>query len=118
MLGRRRSFVKNLAGATWAFLFFQDQPPMPTRRVRIPPNPPEPAEKQDSSKPDSTIIRVDLRAQEKELRETLDQLFAKVGELKTQLDQLRSTDVFSVPVFKQTQEIEKLAKRLKGCAKV
>ena len=118
MLDRRRSFVKNLAGATWAFLFFQDQPLMPTRRVRIPPNPPEPAEKQDSAKPDSTTIRVDLRAQEKELRETLDQLFAKVRELKTQLDQLRAADVFSVPVFKQTQEIEKLAKRLKGYAKV
>jgi hypothetical protein len=118
MLDRRRSFVKNLAGATWAFLFFQDQPPMPTRRVRIPPNPPEPAEKPDSAKPDSTTVRVDLRAQEKELRETLDQLFAKVSDLKMQLDQLQTASVFSVPVFKQTQEIEKLAKRLKGYAKV
>jgi len=118
MLDQRRSFVKNLAGATWALVFFQDQSPMPTYRVRIPVNPPEPAEKQDSQKPDSLTIKVDLRAQEKELRETLDQLFAKVHELKTQLDQLQQASVFSVPVFKQAQEIEKLAKRLKGYAKV
>ena len=110
--------MKNLAGATWAFFFFQDQPPMPAPRVKIPVYPPEAAEKQDSPKPDGLTVRVDLRAQEKVLRETLDQLYARVRDLKTQLDQLRAADVFSVPVFKQTQEIEKLAKRLKGYAKV
>ena len=118
MVARRRSFVKNLVGAASAFLLFQDQGPMPTPRVRTPVNPPEPAEKQESPKPDSLTIRVDVRAQEKELRETLDRLFVKVRDLKTQLDQLRATEVFSLPVFKQTEEIEKLAKRLKGYAKV
>jgi hypothetical protein len=109
--------MKSLAGATGAFLFLQEQSPIPTPRVRLV-NPPEPAEKQDSTTTDGTTFKVDLRAQEKELRETLDQLFAKVRDLKTELDQLRTAQVFSVPVFKQTQEIEKLAKRLKGFAKV
>jgi hypothetical protein len=118
MVDRRRSFMKNLAGAAWAFLVLQDQPPMPTPRVRTPVNPPEAAEKQDSGKPDNLTVKVDLRTREKELRETLNQLFSKVRDLKLQLDQLETAAVFSVPVFKQTQEIEKLAKRLKGYANV
>ena len=119
MADARRSFVKILAGAAGAFLFLQDQPPVPTPRPKIPVYPPEPAEKPDSSSnPDSASIRVDLSAQERELRATLDQLFAKVRDLKNEIDQMRPAAVFSVPVFKQTQEIEKRAKRLKGYAKV
>ena len=118
MVDSRRWFVKNLAGAAGALLVWQDSPPVPTPRVRIPVYPPEPAEKPDSSKPDSVSVRVDLSAQEKELRSTLDQLFVKVRDLKGEVDQMHTAAGFSVPVFKETQEIEKLAKRLKGYAKV
>jgi len=117
-MDRRRWFVKNLAGAAGAWLFFQDPVPVPAPRPRIPVYPPEPAEKQDSSQPGSVTVRVDLSAQEKELRATLEQLFVKVRDLKTEVDQMHTAAVFSVPVFKETQEIEKLAKRLKGYAKV
>jgi hypothetical protein len=45
------------------------------------------------------------------------QLFAKVQNLKLQVDALHPSDIFSVAIFKQTQEIEKLAKQLKNYAK-
>ena len=45
------------------------------------------------------------------------QLFAKVRDLKLQVDALYPSDVFSVAIFRQTQEIKKLAKQLKNYAK-
>ncbi len=44
-------------------------------------------------------------------------LFAKVQDLKAQVDALHSSDIFSIAIFKQTQEIEKLAKQLKNYAR-
>jgi hypothetical protein len=117
MLDARRCFFKNLAGAAGAFLFFQSQPPIPGARQKLPINPPEPAEKQDANAPETLSPKVPLHAQEKELRETTDQLFVRVRDLKLELDRLPTSEVFSVSVFKQTQEIEKLAKRLKTYAK-
>lgn len=113
----RRSFLKDFAGGSCAFLFFQGCPPIPRPRVRRPVNPPEPSEKQgaDKSEPNSPSVR--LRAQEKEFRETMEQLFARVRDLRAELEHIPTAEVFSVSIFKQTQEIEKLAKRLKNYAK-
>ncbi len=44
-------------------------------------------------------------------------LVAKVQDLKLQVDALHTADIFSIAIFKQTQEIEKLAKQLKNYAK-
>ncbi len=120
MLDTRRCFLKNLAGVSSSFLIFQSSPPIPTPRRRTPVDPPAPAEKQDTENPvDTSRItqRARLQAQEKEFRETMARLFAKVQDLKVQVDALHSSDIFSVAVFKQTQEIEKLAKQLKNYAK-
>lgn len=117
MMYTRRRVVGTLAGTAGSFLWLQDQPPMPRPRVKTPVNPPEPAEKEDKDGPEGISRRVSLQAQEKELRQTLEQLYAKVSELRGQLEQLRTAEVFSVGVFKQTQEIEKLAKHLKSCVK-
>jgi hypothetical protein len=120
MLDTRRCFLKSLAGASSSFLIFQSSPPIPTPRRRTPVDPPAPAEKQDADNPvDTSRItqRARLQAQEKEFRETMARLFAKVRDLKLQVDALHSADIFSVAIFKQTQEIEKLAKQLKNYAK-
>ncbi len=111
MLDTRRCFLKNLAGVSSSFLIFQSSPPIPTPRRRTPVDPPAPADTSRNAK------RVQLQAQEKEFRETMARLFAKVRDLKLQVDALHSSDVFSVAIFKQTQEIEKLAKQLKNYAK-
>ena len=120
MLDTRRCFLKNLAGVSSSFLLFQSSPPMPTRRYKTPIDPPLPAEKQDADilvDNSRNAKRAQLQAQEKQFRETMAQLFAKVRDLKLQVDALHPSDVFSVAVFKQTQEIEKLAKQLQNYAK-
>ena|SRR5256885_15743423 len=120
MLDSRRCFLKSLAGASGSLLIFQSSPPIPAPRRRVPVDPPTPAEKQDSDAPEDNsrnIKRAQLQAQERQFRETLAHLDAKVTDLKTQVDALHPAEVFSVAIFKQTQEIEKLAKQLKNYAK-
>ena len=120
MLDTRRCFLKSLAGVSTSFLLLQSSPPIPTPRRRTPVDPPPPAEPQDQETPvDSSrnAKRVRLQAQEKQFRETMAQLFVKIRDLKLQVDALHPNDVFSVAIFKQTQEIEKLAKQLKTYAK-
>ena len=120
MLDTRRCFLKNLAGISGSFLLFQSSSPMPTTRRRFPIDPPTGAEKQDTENPVDTsrnLKRAQLQAQEKQFRETMARLFTKVNDLKLQVDALHPSEVFSVAIFKQTQEIEKLAKQLKTYAK-
>jgi len=120
MLDTRRCFLKNLAGVSSSFLIFQSSPPIPKPRRRTPVDPPTAEDKQDAENPadpSRNVKRAQLQAQEKEFRETMAGLFAKVRDLKLQVDALHSSDVFSIAVFKQTQEIEKLAKQLKNYAK-
>ena len=120
MLDTRRCFLKNLAGVSSSFLLLQSSPPIPGTRPKHPIDPPPPAEPQDPDQPTDnshSAKRVRLQVQEKQFRETMAQLFTKVSELKTQVDSLHPKDIFSVSVFKQTQEIEKLAKQLKNYAK-
>ncbi len=120
MLDNRRCFLRGLAGVSSSFLLLQSSPPIPEPRRRTPVDPPAPAEKQDADNPGDNSIslkRAQLQAQEKQFRETMTQLFTKVRDLKLQVDALHPSDVFSVAVFKQAQEIEKLAKQLKNYAK-
>ena len=120
MLDTRRCFLRSLAGVSGSFLLFQSSPPIPAPRRRFPVDPPPPAEPQDSDTPvdiSRNAKRAQLQAQEKQFRETMARLYAKVSDLKTQVDTLHPSQVFSVAVFKQTQEIEKLAKQLKNYAK-
>ena len=120
MLDTRRCFLKSLAGISSSVLLFQSSPPIPEPRRRTPVDPPLPAEKQDTENPDDNsrdVKRAQLRAQEKQFRETMARLYTKVSDLKQQVDALHPSQVFSVAIFKQTQEIEKLAKQLKTYAK-
>lgn len=120
MIDTRRFFLKSLAGTSGSFLLFQSCPPIPTPRVRTPITPPPPAEKQDDGGPSGgpTINQhARLRAQEKQFRETIDKLFTDVSGLKNEIDAIHTSDIFSVDIFRQTKEIEKLAKELKNYAK-
>lgn len=117
MFTARRSFLRGFAGASGGLLLFQSCPPIPEPRRRTPVDPPPPLEKQDDEKTKPDSIRVQRQTQEKELRETAEQLLERVRDLKTELDRTPGANVFSVTIFKETQEIEKLAKRLKSYAK-
>ena len=120
MLNTRRCFLKNLTTLSSSFLLFQSSPPMPGTHPKHPIDPPPPAEPEDPEQPTDNsrnAKRAQLQAQEKQFRETLAHLFTNVSDLKTQVDALHPAQVLSVAVFKQTQEIEKLARQLKNYAK-
>ena len=119
MFNTRRCFLKNLAGISSSFLLYQSSPPIPHPRRSTEVDPPTAEDKQDREHPaDSTlgVRRAQVQTQEKQFRETMAHLYTKVSDLKFQVDALHPSQVFSVAVFKQTQEIEKLAKQLKTYA--
>ena len=87
------------------------------------PTPPASAETQnpagaqaDKSDPQSAK-RAALKQNEKEFRAGVDRLYQLAGELKQEVDKTLTTEVFSVQMYKKTEEIEKVAKLLKGKAK-
>ncbi len=115
----RRAFFMSVAAAASAL--------MPTmlcaQRPIIPPPPPEPAEKRNPadvhSNPAATAAakRALLLRNEKEFREGVERLYQLTSALRDELQKTATTDVFSLHIVKQTQEIEKLAKSLKSKAK-
>jgi len=115
----RRTFVQRLAGVTGSLLFLQASPPIPQPRKRTEVDPPTAEDKEErrGEQGPMSLQKVRLQQQEKELRKTIEQLYSRVAELKTQVEGLHSSDIFSVAVFKQAQEIEKLAKQLKSNAR-
>lgn len=120
MLEPRRYFLKELAGLSGSVLLFQSCPPIPTPRVRIPVNPPPPADPSQGDTPakDHKMEQhAQLQAQEKQFRETMNRLCFEVNDLKRQVDAIHTSEIFSVDIYKQTKEIEKLAKELKNYAK-
>jgi hypothetical protein len=92
-------------------------------RPRGLPHPPAPADPQAQDKnapqgPDPQAVRKVLLARsEKEFREGVERLYQLSGELRDEVQKTPNTDVFSVRMYKKMEEIEKLAKQLKGKAK-
>jgi hypothetical protein len=58
-----------------------------------------------------------LQQHEREFRESLASLSERVNELKEEVAELHSSSIFSVKIYKQSSEIERLAKQLKNLAK-
>jgi hypothetical protein len=88
------------------------------------PTPPEAAEKQNpaeaaaAAKGDpQSAKRVALQQNEKEFRAGAERLYRLVSELKQEVDKTVTTEIFSVQMYKRTEEIEKVAKLLKSKAK-
>ena len=85
------------------------------------PDPPAPAEQGNDANAlpgdSQTAQRAQLKLTEKEFRESLASLFARVSELKQDTDAMHTSQIFSVKVFKQTEEIEHLAKKLRSLVK-
>src|SRR5215472_14560723 len=90
----RRSFLKDFAGGSCAFLFFQGCPPIPRPRRKTPLDPPGPLEKQDEEKATPISPSVRLRVQEKEFRETIEQLFIRVRDLRSELEHVPTAQIF------------------------
>ena len=84
------------------------------------PSPPEPAENEPHAAGSTgrrSSQQVLLQHHEREFRESLASLSERVNELKEEVAELHSSSIFSVKIYKQSSEIERLAKQLKNLAK-
>ncbi|HMD40282.1 MAG TPA: hypothetical protein VKH15_13440 [Candidatus Acidoferrum sp.] len=121
----RRRFLMTLAAAISCFVAMRGLAQEPKKKDSPAPDPPQPAETLNpaeaaaaAAKQGSQISKRALLLQnEKEFRAGVNRLHQLVGELKEELDRTVTTDVFSVQMYKKTEEIEKLAKQLKGKAR-
>lgn len=87
-----------------------------------PPPPPAPAQIPNSaevrpSPAEAAAMRARLLQNEKEFREGVERLYQLTSDLREELQRTSTASVFSIHIVKQTEAIEKLAKRLKSQAK-
>lgn len=84
------------------------------------PNPPPPAVPLDQN-PQALDPQAAKRAlllkNEKDFRAGVERLYELTGELRDEVQNMPTTEVLSVRMYKKAEEIEKLAKQLKGKAK-
>ena len=64
----------------------------------------------------ATSQRANLRQREKDFRESLAGLSACVNKLQAEVEQVHSFPVFSVKIYKENDEIERLAKQVNSLA--
>ncbi|MGA2098360.1 MAG: hypothetical protein ABSH39_18835 [Candidatus Acidiferrum sp.] len=114
------------AAAISCFVTMSGSAQEPKKKDSPAPDPPQPAETLNpaeaaaaaaAAKRGSQISRVALLQNEKEFRAGVNRLHQLVSELKEDLDKTMTADVFSLQIYKRTQEIERLAKQLKGKAR-
>jgi len=114
----RRQFLLSAGAVFSSALWGVRLAAYPQRRSM--PSPPEAADPKQNV-PENANIRPSLRAvvqqHEKEFRDSLASLSERVSQLKEEVEQLHSADIFSVKIYKETSEIERLAKQLKTLAK-
>ena len=119
----RRGFLKTLAAAASCCVATHEAMPAQVHKNNPFPNPPQPAETQNPAEKAAAASdprnakRAALQQNEKEFRTGVDRLYQLASELKQQVDKTVTTEVFSVQMYKRTEEIEKVAKMLKSKAK-
>ena len=91
------------------------------RKFPQPPTPSDPSRGTDQPAPltdAQAAQRAQLKLNEKEFRESLASLYDRVSELKQDTEAQHTSDFFSVKMYKQTGEIEHLAKKLRSLARL
>jgi hypothetical protein len=119
----RRRFLMTLA-ATASCSMALDCSAFSQQRKENPfPTPPPSSETQNPAEAGAansnaqSAKRAALQQNEREFRVEVNRLYQLAGELKQEVDKTATTEVFSVQMYKKTEEIEKVAKLLKGKAK-
>src|SRR5262249_61045820 len=79
--------------------------------------PPDPADPPGTAQWATGSLPSHKFANEKEFRDCLERLFESTHDLREEMRQLQFTEVFSVRICKETEVMERLAKRLKQLAK-
>jgi hypothetical protein len=118
----RRRFLITLAAAASCSVATDGPVLAQVHNTKPFPNPPQSAETQNPAEaaaktnPQNTK-RVALQQNEKEFRAGVERLYRLASELKQEVDKTVTTEVFSVQMYKRTEEIEKVAKLLKSKTK-
>jgi len=116
----RRRLLTALVGAAGVFavepLLSGLQAPASPPRARVYPNGRDPNQNttEDPSQLDPKAI---ARANQIEIRTDIAKLYEMVSELKEQVEKTDATATLSISIVKKAQQIEKLAKQIKGLAK-
>jgi hypothetical protein len=119
----RRRFLMTLAAAACCSVATHGAASRQVRNTKPFPSPPAPAETQNPAEKDGTTPdpqsakRAALKQNEREFRAGVDRLYQLASELKQEVEKTGTTEVFSVHMYKRMEEIEKVAKLLKGRAK-
>jgi hypothetical protein len=121
MLETRRGFVWDLATIAGVLVVCNGVALGQTPGKPTFPKPPTPADPQEKNKTaDASDLKAMKRAamvrNEKEFRVGVERLYQLSGDLREEM-QKTTTSVLSARMYKKTEEIEKLAKRLKSLAK-
>ena len=87
------------------------------RHMPTPPPAADPTQNQHDISSGKVSQRAVMQQHEKEFREALAGLTEQVSRLNLEMQQAHPSDIFSVKIYKQTSEIEHLAKQLKTLAK-
>jgi len=123
MAETRRRFLTKLAAAASCSMAADCSVFAQQRKENPFPTPPPSSEAQNpaeagAANPDSqSAKRAALQQNEREFRAGVNRLYQLASELKQEVDKTVTTEVFSVQMYKKTEEIEKVAKLLKGKAK-
>lgn len=122
MLETRRDFVLALAVLSGSLLAARS--PALAQRTTGFPRPPKPADPQEQDKNDlsrpkdlTTSRQARLPFNEKQFRTDVEKLWQLSSDLRNEVQSTATSKVFSVSMFRKTEEIEKLARRLKSLAK-
>jgi hypothetical protein len=114
----RRSFFSFIV-ATLAGL--QVQFPGQTRQAPAPRGPQFPDASGSAAPPDMPVPRRDplevLKENQKNIRHDADRLVQLAQELKDEVDKTEQTSVLSLSLVHKAEEVEKLAKQIKGLAR-
>jgi hypothetical protein len=119
----RRRFLMTLAAAASCSVATHGSAFRQVRNTKPFPTPPASAETQNPAEKDGTAPdpqsakRAALKQNEREFRAGVDRLYQLASELKQEVEKTGTTEVFSVHMYKRMEEIEKVAKLLKGRAK-
>jgi len=117
----RRGFAMAMAAAA-GLISAEDGWP----RAQYPPTPPPPAKPAETPNPAeihsnpqaiAAAKRALLQQNEKEFREGVERLYQLTSELHDEVQKTATTEVLSISMVKNTEQIEKLAKMLKNRAK-
>ena len=117
----RRGFVWDLATMASVLVVCNGVALGQTRPKPTFPKPPASADPQEKNNtadaPDLKAMKRAVMVQnEKEFRAGVERLYQLSGELREEMQKATTTNVLSVRMYKKTEELEKLAKRLKNLA--